>query len=101
MLLQAGNPRSLLTCAATAHNVLQTLSGGDSAGSGAAGRRAVRALPLRAHRRNPRARAGTLAAGRRWRGWTGWGDAIHRQFMVSTDVATPVDVAARPWGHDQ
>ena len=30
MLLQAGNPRSLLTCATTAHNVLQTLSGDDS-----------------------------------------------------------------------
>ena len=28
-------------------------------------------------------------------------DAIHRQFMVSTDVASPVVVAARPWGHDQ
>ena len=27
MLLQEGNPRSLLTCATTAHNVLQTLSG--------------------------------------------------------------------------
>ena len=29
MLLQEGNPRSLLTCTATAHAVLQTLAGGE------------------------------------------------------------------------
>jgi hypothetical protein len=29
------------------------------------------------------------------------GNAIHRQFMVSTDVASPVVVAARPWSHEQ
>jgi len=28
------------------------------------------------------------------------GNAIHRQFMVSTDIASPV-MAARPWGHEQ
>ena len=28
------------------------------------------------------------------------GNAIHRQFMVSTDIASPV-MAARPWGNEQ
>lgn len=99
MLLQEGNPRSLLTCASTAHNVLQTLSGGD-------GMEVVRqAGALSAHCRY--ARIDEILE----QGLEPWlqdamarldrlGNAIHRQFMVSTDVATPV-MAARPWGHEQ
>ena len=99
MLLQESNPRSLLTCTATAHDVLQTLAGGE-------GLEVVR-------------QAGALAAQARYaridevleRGLEPWlqdamtrlvrlGDAIHRQFMVSTDVTPPVAVS-RPWASDQ
>lgn len=89
MLLQESNPRSLLTCTATAHAVLQTLAGGEAM-------EVVR-------------QAGALSAQCRYalidevleRGLEPWlqdamarltrlGDAIHRQFMVSTDVSTHV-----------
>ena len=99
MLLQEGNPRSLLTCTATAHNVLQTLAGGDAM-------EVVR-------------QAGALSAHCRYarideildHGLEAWlqqamarlvrlGDAIHRQFMVSTDIASPV-MATRPWSNEQ
>lgn len=100
MLLQEGNPRSLLTCTATAHNVLQTLSGGDAmevvrqAGALSAHCRYARIDEIVDHGletwlQEAMARLVRLS------------DAIHRQFMVSTDVASPVVVAARPWGHDQ
>jgi uncharacterized alpha-E superfamily protein len=99
MLLQPSNPRSLLTCTAAAHEVLEALAGGESP-------EVVR-------------QAGALAAQTRYaridevigQGLEAWlqdamsrlvrlGDAIHRTFMVSTDVAQPVAVA-RPWGMDQ
>jgi uncharacterized alpha-E superfamily protein len=86
MLLQESNPRSLLTCTQTLHNVLQTLAGGQTM-------EAVR-------------RAGALSAQSRYaridevlgnglEAWlqdamtrlTGLGEEIHRQFMVSTDIA--------------
>jgi uncharacterized alpha-E superfamily protein len=86
MLLQESNPRSLLTCTHTLHNVLQTLAGGQTM-------EAVR-------------RAGALSAQSRYaridevlgnglEAWlqdamtrlTGLGEEIHRQFMVSTDIA--------------
>lgn len=89
MLLQESNPRSLLTCTATAHAVLQTLAGSEAM-------EVVR-------------QAGALSAQCRYalidevleRGLEPWlqdamarltrlGDAIHRQFMVSTDVSTHV-----------
>lgn len=101
MLLQDQNPRSLLTCTATAHAVLQTLAGGE-------GMEVVR-------------QAGALSSQCRYarideivgRGLEAWlqdamarltrlGDAIHRQFMVSTDVAAPVAaVPSRNWGFEQ
>ncbi len=86
MLLQETNPRSLLTCTHTLHQVLQTLAGGQAM-------EAVR-------------RAGALSAQSRYaridevlanglEAWlqdalarlSGLGDEIHRQFMVSTDIA--------------
>ena len=99
MLLQAGNPRSLLTCATTAHNVLQTLSGGDAmevvrqAGALSAHCRYARIDEIVDHGletwlQEAMARLVRLS------------DAIHRQFMVSTDVAPPVTVA-RPWASEQ
>lgn len=88
MLLQESNPRSLLTCTHTLHQVLQTLAGGRSL-------EAVR-------------RAGALSAQSRYarideilaNGLEPWlqdamarliqlGEEIHRQFMVSTDLAGP------------
>lgn len=85
MLLQESNPRSLLTCTSTLHQVLQTLSGGSAM------------EPVRL--------AGALAAQSRYarideilgQGLEAWlqdamarltrlGIEIHRQFMVSTDV---------------
>jgi uncharacterized alpha-E superfamily protein len=102
MLLQDDNPRSLLTCTATAHNVLQTLAGSESM-------EVVR-------------QAGALSAQCRYarideilgRGLEDWlqdamsrlirlGDAIHRQFMVSIDVSAHVAPAgmAMNRGHDQ
>ncbi len=99
MLLQEANPRSLLTCAATAHAVLQTLAGGENM-------EAVR-------------QAGALAAQCRYarideilgQGLEPWlqdamarlirlGDEIHRQFMVSIDVAAPV-AQPQAWVQDQ
>lgn len=99
MLLQDANPRSLLTCTSTAHNVLQTLAGNDTM-------EVVR-------------QAGALSAQCRYarideilgQGLEGWlqdamarltrlGNAIHRQFMVSTDVSAPF-TPAKPWSHDQ
>ena len=99
MLLQESNPRSLVTCTSTAHEVLQTLAGGETM-------EVVR-------------QAGALSAQCRYarideilgQGLESWlqesmarlvrlGDAIHRQFMVSTDVAPPVTVA-RPWASEQ
>ncbi|WP_257385078.1 alpha-E domain-containing protein [Tahibacter caeni] len=89
MLLQETNPRSLATCTQTLHQVLQTLAGGQ---------------PLEAVRR-----AGALAAQSRYAridevlatGLEAWlqdamgrlirlGEEIHRQFMVSTDLAAPL-----------
>ena len=100
MLLQETNPRSLLTCTATAHSVLQTLAGGEAL-------EVVR-------------QAGALSAQARYaridevleRGLEPWlqdamtrlirlGEAIQREFMVSTDLATPVIPAVRPWGAEQ
>lgn len=100
MLLQETNPRSLLTCTATAHSVLQTLAGGEAL-------EVVR-------------QAGALSAQARYaridevleRGLEAWlqdamarlirlGEAIQREFMVSTDVATPVIAPVRPWGAEQ
>lgn len=85
MLLQESNPRALVTCTTTLHQVLQTLSGGSAM------------EPVRL--------AGALAAQSRYarideilrQGLEAWlqdamarlirlGDEIHRQFMVSTDV---------------
>lgn len=85
MLLQDSNPRSLVTCTSTLHEVLQTLSGGD----------AMESVRL----------AGALSAQSRYarideilgQGLETWlqdamarlirlGDEIHRQFMVSIDV---------------
>ncbi|TDK27361.1 alpha-E domain-containing protein [Luteimonas aestuarii] len=99
MLLQDANPRSLLTCTSIAHTVLQTLAGGESM-------EVVR-------------QAGALSAQCRYariedilgQGLEAWlqdamsrltrlGDAIHRQFMVSTDVSSPF-APAKPWVHDQ
>jgi uncharacterized alpha-E superfamily protein len=99
MLLQAGNPRSLLTCATTAHNVLQTLSGDDSlevvrqAGALSAHCRYARIDEILQQGLEPWLQAAMARLDR-------LGNAIHRQFMVSTDVATPV-MAARPWSHEQ
>ncbi|MFT4178705.1 MAG: alpha-E domain-containing protein [Thermomonas sp.] len=100
MLLQESNPRSLLTCTATAHEVLQTLAGGEAL-------EVVR-------------QAGALSAQARYarideileRGLEAWlqdamarltrlGEAIHREFMVSTDVASPTVAIARQWGAEQ
>jgi uncharacterized alpha-E superfamily protein len=86
MLLQESNPRSLLTCTSTVHSVLSTLAGGQSL-------EVVR-------------QAGALAAQSRYArideileaGLEPWlqeamarlirlGEAINRQFFVSTDVA--------------
>lgn len=99
MLLQEGNPRSLLTCATTAHNVLQTLSGGDSmevvrqAGALSAHCRYARIDEIVEQGLEPWLQAAMARLDR-------LGNAIHRQFMVSTDVATPV-MATRPWSHEQ
>ena len=100
MLLQETNPRSLLTCTATAHSVLQTLAGGEAL-------EVVR-------------QAGALSAQARYaridevleRGLEAWlqdamarlirlGEAIQREFMVSTDVAAPAVAPVRSWGADQ
>src|SRR5690606_312318 len=101
MLLQDRNPRSLLTCTAKAHSVLQALAGGANlevvrqAGALSAQCRYARideilGLGLEPWLQDAMARLTRL------------GDAIHRQFMVSTDVAAPVAPGpARHWGQDQ
>lgn len=101
MLLQDRNPRSLLTCTSTAHSVLQTLAGGTTmevvrqAGALSAQCRYARideilGLGLEPWLQDAMARLIRL------------GDAIHRQFMVSTDVAAPAMAGpSRSWGHDQ
>lgn len=99
MLLQGANPRSLLTCTSTAHAVLQTLAGSESM-------EVVRqAGALSAQCRYARIEE---ILGQGLEAWlqgamdrlSGLGDAIHRQFMVSTDVSSPF-TPAKPWSHDQ
>lgn len=86
MLLEQSNPRSLLTCASTLHEVLKTLAGGETmevvrlAGSLSAQSRYARIdeildKGLQPWLQDAMARLSTL------------GDEIQRQFMVSTEVA--------------
>lgn len=99
MLLQDSNPRSLLTCTGTAHNVLQALAGGESlevvrqAGALAAQARYARIDDILGHGleawlQDALARLVRL------------GDAIHRQFMVSNAIA-PASMPAGSGRHDQ
>ncbi|MCR6662901.1 MAG: alpha-E domain-containing protein [Luteimonas sp.] len=102
MLLQEHNPRSLLTCTATAHSVLQTLAGGEAmevvrqAGALSAQCRYARIDEILGHGFEPWLQD-TMSR------LIKLGDAIHRQFMVSTDVATPVATRTgrSPWLQDQ
>lgn len=100
MLLQETNPRSLLTCTSTLHQVLQTLSGGNAM------------EPVRL--------AGALSAQSRYarideilgQGLEAWlqdamtrltrlGEEIHRQFMVSTDVGPQLPPQAQTQSQGQ
>lgn len=87
MLLQESNPRSLLTCTQTLHHVLEAMAGSETmevvrrAGALAAQSRYARideiiATGLEAWLQDAMARLIRL------------GDEIHRQFMVSTDIAS-------------
>ncbi len=99
MLLQESNPRSLVTCTSTAHEVLQTLAGGETmevvrqAGALSAQCRYARIDEILGHGLESWLQESMARLVR-------LGDAIHRQFMVSTDVAPPVTVA-RPWASEQ
>lgn len=94
LLLQESNPRSLLTCTHTLHQVLQTLAGGQSmdvvrrAGALAAQSRYARidevlANGLEAWLQDAMARLIRL------------GEEIHRQFMVSTDLGQSTPTQAQ------
>jgi len=88
-----------LGCHTSGHYRLQTLSGDDSlevvrqAGALSAHCRYARIDEILQQGLEPWLQAAMARLDR-------LGNAIHRQFMVSTDVATPV-MAARPWSHEQ
>ncbi|TDR46578.1 putative alpha-E superfamily protein [Tahibacter aquaticus] len=88
MLLQESNPRSLLTCTSTLHGVLRTLAGGQSlecvrlAGALSAQSRYARIDEVLGNGLEPWLQDAMARLSR-------LGEEIHRQFMLSTDIAQP------------
>jgi uncharacterized alpha-E superfamily protein len=86
MLLQESNPRSLLTCTSTLHDVLRNLAGGETmevvrlAGSLSAQSRYARIDEILAKGLEPWLQDAMTRL-------SCLGDEIHRQFMISTEIA--------------